>query len=286
MSKLRTIEIGALNIAMHKPHSPERYVSLFKDAKRLKRLIKLGSLHGAMLGSLSIPKELTRNEVVTGEIYRFVSIDGSLPWFNLETSDAATEDDLENVSIPSNLLPNLQRIEFVFLPYEHQLWLVTQDRKDRMGITTAAKFFQLLFDVLVIEHKYPPIEVTPLPEEDSLEEMLSLKHLEKIVIELKRPNADDGGDLEKKLQKKMEKMNIRKMQTTYTTDTGATISPDEETKEFAKIASKNGNVSIVGRNAEGLPVRESTQAKPMIKSQHVNQEIENSMDVLKRVAKE
>lgn len=184
----RTIKISALNIAMHTPHSPQLYVNLFRDAKRLKVLVELGSLHAAILGSLNGPREYSKGDILTGEVFRFVRIDSDLPWFNTQTSDKASDDDLSAVSIPDHLLPNLQRIEFAFRPDKHQLWFVSHDRKDNMGPQALETFFQALFDKVYLAGKSTEVEVTALPDVESLEQMLKLAKLDRLTIHLKRPN--------------------------------------------------------------------------------------------------
>lgn len=269
---------------MHNPHSPEKYISLFKDAKKLRHLVRLGSLHGAMLGSLYTGRSGSKTTELTGEIYRFVKLDPSEPWFNVETSDVATDADVGAIKIPEHLLPHLQRIEFVFKPNVHELWFISQDRKDRMGPKFAAAFFQQLFNRLVVSGKYPDIEVTPLPDQETLEEMMSSSTLEKITIELKRPNADDAGGDEARWLKRLEKQKARKITTEIVAVRGEFIKPDEETQSLAKVAARNGNVSITERDASGLKVEESTREKPMIISEHVDSDNETSLDVLVRTA--
>lgn len=284
MQTTRTIKISALNIAMHNPHSPQKYVSLFKDAKKLNYLVRLGSLHGAMLGSLYGGRGEGAVRELSGEIYRFVKLDPSEPWFNVETREAATEDEVERIRIPSHLLPHLQRIEFIFRPDVHELWFVSQDRKDRLGPQAAAKFFQSLFDRTVQIGNYPEVEVTALPDADTLDEMLSLPTLEKITIELKRPNADDAAGEEAKWLRKLERQKAQKQITQLIAIPGDSIAPDNETRSLASVASRNGNVTVIGRDAAGMRVEESTREKPLVIPEHVNSEVETSMDVLRQKA--
>jgi len=285
MAKGRSIKIAALNIAMHKPHSPQRYMSLFRDARRLNLLVTLGNLHGAMLGSLNGPREYSKDAMMSGEIYRFVKLDANEPWFNLQTSEEASDDDMSGVKIPPHLLPHLQRIEFVFLPDKHELWFVSQDRKDRLGTHAAVTFFQTLFDRVVQEGSYGPVEVTALPDMDTLETMLSLHTLERITMDLKRPNADDTAHEEVRWLKRLEKQNIQRQKLELVAVKGETIEPDDETRTLAAIAARNGNVSVIGKDAAGTRVEESTVARPMVITRHVDSELETSFDVLARTAR-
>ena len=267
---------------MHKPHSPQRYINLFREAKKIKALVDLGSLHAAVLGSLNGPAEYTQGVVLTGEVFRFVRIDPDLPWFNTETSDTASEDDLSELKIPAHLLPNLQRIEFAFRPDKHQLWFVSHDRNDRMGPQALESFFQALFDRVYLVGKASEVEVTALPDAESLEHMLSIATLDKLTIQIKRPNADDFDKLEERILKKLESQNARRQETVLIAKSGETIKPDADTLALASVAAKNGSVSVVGKDASGMRVEESTQKRPMQISASVDSDVETSLDVLKR----
>jgi hypothetical protein len=269
---------------MHKPHSPQLYVALLKNAKRLNALIDLGELHGAMLGSLDGPSEYAKGMVLTGEIYRFVKLDASEPWFNLQTSKQASDDDMGAIRIPRHLLPHLQRIDYLFRPDIHELWFVSEDRKDRLGAQAAVTFFQRLFDLVYQGGKCTQVEVTALPDVSSLEVMLSLHKLERMIIDLKRPNADDAASDEARLLKKLENQGIRHQQMQLVAAAGESIKPDQETQTLAAVAARNGSVSVVGKDAGGLRVEESTVAKPMILTRLVNSAMETASDVLRRTA--
>ena len=114
MAKPRRITIAEINISMHAPHSPDGYAELFRKIYRAQRAVALGKLHGAMIGSMYGQNARVLPATFTGEIYRFVNIDPSNPWFNTRTQKAATEDDVEEVNIPEHLRPHLQRIPFAF----------------------------------------------------------------------------------------------------------------------------------------------------------------------------
>lgn len=285
MAKGRSIRISALNVAMHKPHSPQLYIALFKQAKRLNALITLGALHGAMLGSLDgSDEEYKKGTFLTGQIYRFVKLDASEPWFNLQTSEAASDDDMGSVRIPTHLLPHLQRIDYAFRPDTHELWFISQDRQDRLGAQAAATFFQRLFDLVYKQGNCTQVEVTALPDNDTLENMLSLYKLERMTIDLKRPNADDGASEEARLLKRLEDQGVRRQETSMVASAGESIKPDKETRAMAEVAARNGSVSVVGKDADGLRVDESTVSRPMVLTRLLNSAIETAMDVLKRTA--
>lgn len=284
MARPRTIKIANLNIAMHNPHSPERYVELFNDVFARGGLAKSGSLHGSIIGSL-MPED--RDDIakgINGELFRFVILDPNEPWFNTVTRDVATAAEAKEIVIPKHLLPHLQRIPFVFRPDAHQLWFVSHDRKDNLGPAAAASIFQTLIDQVCLEKGYPTVEVTPVPDEDILERMLALHTLEKLSIELKRPNSDDGLSEEQRWQKRLERQKAKRMKVELVAERSESIKPDEETRGLARAAAHNGKVSVIGRTEDGMKVEESTEKHPRIDPVTVDPENETILGVLRRFA--
>lgn len=284
MKTTRAITISALNIAMHAPHSAQRYVDLLWETRRSRRVVGLGELHGAMLGHLNGKKTHERGMILTGEIYRFVKIDPDMPWFDLTKSEAATDDELAKINIPTHLLPNLQRIEFCFLPEKHRLWFISRDRKDSLSPLVATKFFQTLLDHICIQFNFPKVEVTAIPDSDSIETLLSTHRIDRIELELVRPNPDDNHSTEARWKAKLERLNARKIRTEIAAANSDGLVLNQEDKDDAKAIANNGSVRIVGANADGTKVDESTINRPMRKPAVVDSAIETSLDVLLRHA--
>ena len=83
---------------------------------------------------------------------------------------------------------------------------------------------------------------------------------------------------------KLEKMNAQKATTELTAVKGESLKPDAETKAFAHVAANNGKVTVVGRDSHGVKVEESTAAKPLVITEHVDDNLETAMQVLQRTA--
>lgn len=284
MARPRTIDIAKLNIAMHSPHSKDRYVDLMRDAHRLRRIIRLDSVHAMTIGSMYFDDNADESKTLAGEIYRFVKLDPDEPWFNTETSAEASSADLKGINIPSHLLPHLRRIPFIFTPTNHTLWFISRDKKDTLSPRQAAKFFERMFANDEIIKNHPPVEVTPFTDKKSLERMLSLPRLEKIEIHVKRPNPDDGGSLEAKFKRRMERVNARRIDETLVAADDRGIILDDEARGMAAAAAHNGSVRVVGRDANGSRVDSSTEDTPHIEQEQVNADIETREDVLRRIA--
>lgn len=284
MSRTRTVEISALNIAMHDPHSPARYVDLLREVFARRATVRLGELHLAMIGTLYAEDREDPLKGLEGEFFRFVNLDPNEPWFNIETRDAATDEDVSAIQIPKHLLPHLRRIPFCFRPQAHELWFVRRDRSEGLGPATAARLLERLITPLVLEQRFPPVEVTPLPEAGALEKMLAVHTLEKLSIELKRPNSDGGENEQARWQKKLERQNAKRLKVELAAVHAESIKPDEETRSLAEAASRNGKVQIEGRDSVGSKVVESTEEHPLVERVLLDPNIETVQALLRRLA--
>lgn len=284
MAKPRTIEIRQINISMHAPHSPQGYVDLFQKAYRLKRIATRGKSDGYLLGALYDAKNAVAKNELQGEIYRFTNIDPNAPWFNTQTGKPADDADTEQISIPGNLHPNLERILFIFRPKEHRFWYVSKDRKVTMGPSIAEGFLQQLFDEVSRKHDMPPVEVTVKPDEAAVDEVLSIHRITKLIFEFKRPNADDAGDVEQRIMQRMEQRNINRIREEMTSNDPDGIEPDDEMKLEAQVAASNGHVEAKGYDAVGMSATESTRAKPAVYPELVNEAVESIWNVLGRIS--
>lgn len=284
MAKVRRITLSALNIALHAPHPTDRYIELIQKAFGMRMIIRQGTLHGAMLGSLSIPQQLGQSTLLSGEIYRFVKLDSSEPWFNSETKEPATDNDVQAINIPAHLLPHLQRMPFVFNARQHRFWYISRDRGDLFAPASAAKFLETLLQHTANTWDFPEVSVTAVPDSNSVEEILELPRLEYLKIELVRPNPDNGESAEARWLRKLEEQNTTKAKLELVCAKNATLEPNQETREMAEVAATNGSVFGIGRSADGLQIIESTQERPMLQNEFVDPEIETAADVLRRAA--
>lgn len=284
MARKRTIELRQINISMHKPHSPQGYVDLFVKAYDLKHIVERGKADGYLLGELSGIEDAVERDELYGEIYRFTNIDLNAPWFNTETGKPAADSETKKISIPENLLPNLDRIPFIFRPKSHRFWFPSKDRKVTMGPSIAEKFLQQLFSTTTKRHKLPSVEVTTIPDEAAVDEVLRVHRITKLILEFKRPNADDASDVEEKIMKLMTKRKVDRWHEEMTSKADGGIVADDELKAQAKAAAHNGYVETKGYDATGKSVAESTKEKPARYVEVLNEKVETLRAVLSRVS--
>lgn len=258
----RTVVVSALNIAMHRPHSPERYVELFSSAYDTHKLYEQGEIHGLILGSLFGVRDAVQTNELSGEIYRFVKVDANEPWFNTLTRKQATEKEVQQISIPQNLLAHMQKIPFIFFPKEHELWYLSKDKTGSLSPGVVEKYLQTLFDHVVAEQQFPQVDVTTLPDKDALEEVFDVPGLHRVELTFKRPNPDDAGDLAAKFEQRLAGLNVQSRQEVLTSKKGERLQPDEQLRAEAEVAARNGRVTSVGVDEHGTPVEASTAKKP------------------------
>ncbi len=257
---------------------------MFQRAYRLQRITTRGKSDGYLLGALYNSKNAAATNVMQGEIFRFTNIDPNAEWFNSQTGKPAEDGETEQINIPDHLHPNMERILFVFRPREHQFWFISRDRKTTIGPTVAANFLQQVFDEVCRKHNMPRVEVTLVPDEAAVDEVLGMARITKIVFEYKRPNGDDAGDLEMRIMKRMEQRNVDRLREEMTSSDPKGIEPDDELKVAAEVAANNGYVESTGYDAAGLPAIESTRERPARYVELLDEDVESVWSVLERLS--
>jgi hypothetical protein len=283
MARPMVLTIAALNVAQHAPHTPSRYVDLLRKAYNQRQIVERGTTHGMLLGSLYVNEDSTR---VTGEIYSFINLDPSEPWFDLVKRDEAQHADVKQIHIPENLKPHLARYPFVFLPKGHRLYYLTKDKKKKtsLGPRAAKSFLEHVFSHPDIAADHGPVDVTVEPDREQLSKVLALATIRTLKIEVKRPNPDDHDSDEERVLKRLEQQNSRRMTIELKAEPNQTIKPDEETKMHAKVAASNGHVESSGRDANDKPDKRSTIDQPLVERAQYDPNLETEYQVLDREA--
>lgn len=261
MAQDRTLVIAGLNIVTH-PHSPQGYVDLLRALFAMKRPVTLRTTQKIMLGEL-LP--LTRGqptEGMFGRFYRFDQIDPESPWFNVVSHEAATDEEMAAVSIPSHLKPNLVTFDFVFFPQGHRLYFVSKYDKYATSPGSIRKLFATLVEQESIVQRFGKVEITVLPDHHQLRRILSLHRLAKLTIDVIRPNPDDNSDEDEEVFRRLASQGARRVTQILTAEPRETIRPDRDTEVLARVASHNGKVLAIGYRLDGTREDLSTVARP------------------------
>lgn len=279
MAREKKIEIGALNITMH-PHSPDKYLELFKTVRRLKLIKSIRSDKHGMLTSVHYLNKEKYGELgpIYGDIYRFTQIDVEGSWFNTKTIDEAEDDDLANISIPQHLKPNSSRFSYIFFPDSHLMFYEQYYDGHTFGHTNAVTLFERLFNDPKLDNKFGVVDVTAMPCMNELSEALGMERLEKLDLRIRRPNPDDQSDAEKEVLKRMNTLNVAEQKQEYKAITGSSIKPDRELKILAGIAAKFGEVTARGKDKLSRPVEFITSKHPWKDKVYYDPAVENPFD--------
>ncbi len=265
MTKQRKLYVSILNITMQ-PHSTNLYVELFNDIFASKTTQKyFGEKYGIISKLQDITDKMGRQSLY-GEISIFTNIDKDSPWFNFKSLEEAEAKDINEIRIPDNLRPNLTKCSFVFDATKHLMYFVTKNG----SISSFSKLYieNFMRNLLNIEHnieKYGNIAVNLIPDENAIESLFSYPQISRLSIVLTPPNPDDLADEEARLMNKLNAMQAKKMEQTYFVKNRTTsLNIDEDTKIFAKIASRNGYVEIRAKDEHDVPVEASTKQYPTV----------------------
>ncbi len=255
------MQLAVLNITTH-PHSPARYVDLFLRAKQ-QRIA--GLAHGErqlMISSFSRSAASTDVELWTGHLNSFVDFDRNAPWLNVERGEAAAPDELESVQLPDDLKPSMKQALFSFAPNSHRLVF---ELVSGHGIRAVRRAIQGILNHPKVRGELAEVTVTIEQERETLERIFALPTLNHLRILVTRPNPDDFGDEDEEVERRLERLNARRLTVTLDSEKGHGLTPDEETRKLARSAMSNGRVYAEGVGSAGKE-KISTVDHPLVEA--------------------
>jgi hypothetical protein len=254
------IIVGGLNVAAS-PHGPGVYETVLNAV--VDTPIAIGGHDMAKITKPSL-RIVDSRSILFGQILVWTEIDKAGPWLNTEKNAEATEADKSQVFLPPNVKPNYRSFYYGFDENQHIL-LVEQnnERRQSFGPRRSEKFFRQLL-------QNPPgmeatiFSVTTIPEDDAVENILSLNRLRKLTITILRPNpGEDLFDEEAEILKQIEAEHAKSLTLEYIKAAGvAALTPTGRTRRLAQIASRNGVVQGEGKDESGTKLVESTDRHP------------------------
>ncbi len=280
---MRTVVVGALNIVMRDPHSPDRYVDLLKKAYRSRRVIKIRGQFAGILGSFNGQGE---NDFYYGEIFKFYDLKLSGKWLNMLQQAPAEEQDLAELKVPDHLKPGLEAFPFLFHAPTHRLFFISRETDEHLGPIDAGRYFRELLNHPRLAEHYGQINVIVIPAADSLNRILTLPDLRKLHIVITPPNPDDFGDLEQEIKERLAEQNAATMVTVLVAEKGESLEPNEDTRKLSEVAQANGYVEARGAMAGGKVSTFSTKQHPMLAPSNYDPNVETVQAALLNAANE
>lgn len=265
MKKNKEVLLGVLNITIQ-PHTPDKYIELFYDVFNQKCIKKY---YGDRRGIISRLRDISGDvsaKALQGEISIFTEIDVDGSWFDIESLDEVEGVDIKEINLPERFRPNLARCLFVFDAIHHKLYFENKSfNGDYFGCKNIERLIFNIFNNEKIVSKYGDVAVTLVPEENILETLLSYPQINKIFIRITPPNPDDLTDITTEWMERLNDMEAKSYEETLTSKSKSqTLKLDETTKQIAKVASKNGFVTIFGKDIENKKIQDSTKEHPQI----------------------
>jgi Domain of unknown function (DUF4747) len=263
MPRKATYKIAALNISIH-PHNPDLYVKLFQSAFNIRHPVKIqGETHGVVHTMFDVV-DGDPEKGIHGNLIKYTAINPKDPWYDVQKGKEATKEQLEDLSIPTGLAPNMKWTRYFFDPKHHKLIWVSYAPETSFSPITVWKIFLDFFQRAEIVSKYGVPEITIEQDRDRLEKIFKMYRLQCLAIEYTRPNPDDDDDekAEKAVEEKLRSQKIQKVETIYKAEQNEGIVPDKSTKALARLALSNGHVEAKGRDEDGKKVEENTEKHP------------------------
>lgn len=271
----RRIYVSCLNLVLH-PHSKEKYVDLLKTLAKSRLAIKVRGDDALMIGSFVKSES---GESYYGEIYKYLNLDASADWFNMQSMAAASRKEVSAVVIPENLKPHFKKYTYVFFPIKHRLFFVAKAGGENLSPMLLKKYFEGVAQSEVLA-RFGELTITVEPQSGTAEQLLSLPRLSRLELEINRPNPDDHAGLDERVKARLNKIRAKKETITYVEADSGGLKPDAELKALASVAASNGKVLVKGRNASNEIISLSTEDSPLSEPVTYNPDIQSEKSAL------
>lgn len=265
MPRRQKMEVGGLNIRLH-PHSDDRYRQLFKEMFKARVVAKV---HGDRYGMVtSLSKIDDETDVVHGVLSTFLKIDTDGGWFNTATLKEASDEDLETLSIPENLRPNVKIYRFYFDVKSHKIAFEHYSDGNTFTHSSAQKFFDNLFRNKSLRSKFGDVKVSIIQQRGGMEKIFSIPRITDIDIFIAKPNSDIWDE---DFEEQLESKNARSMRIQFKAERGQGIKRDKALEMLIRASLENGHTEAKGYGANGHETV-STESYPKIVQDHYEED--------------
>lgn len=284
MGRKRQMVLAAINVSMPVPHTPERYVEMFRLVHRQQHVAKLQGDWVGMIGTLKVIDDDGQYHI-QGEFFKYLDLNATRDWYNTQKGKKAEPTDLAEINIPEHLKPHFQFLPFVFFSRGHRLVVVSRDGKESLPPRQVATILVRLFSDQEVVKKFGKIDVVIEPTIETVDAILGMEKLRTLEIDVKPPNADDFDAEEKALFADMNEQNAGEFRVVLSSDDANGLRPNKRTRILALIAKSNG--SVTGRGgARGKTKTISTTKHPLLEKVDYEHGVETRSAVLLKKARE
>lgn len=169
------------------------------------------------------------NDIIYGSFCKFTTIDTN-DWLNYKNLE------VENVSLPEDMFPNLVETDYIFIPQAHRFIIVLTPS---VNIRAAEQFFNLAIKkVISPDESY---EVNIEQSEDAFEQIINAEFVRKLYVSISYSNADTGDDAYEFMDKEIRDSSIGRLNMDISPDHNNNIQTDTTLISGAlKVAKSNG----------------------------------------------
>lgn len=253
------IEFGVLNIVAQ-PHGAGIYRDiLYRSANR--EVNFWGDLNAAVREPREVEPGIFQSGIVIG-----TEIDLDEPLIDRQSYEETTAEEAD-VRLSSQHLYNGRVFLYTFVERTHLLFFEARNEFGKfLSPNRAHRIFSRLFSVEILGADFPRVDVTVVPEDDTLERLLGIKRLDKVEIYLQRPNpADTHPDEVNAILAELEEQGAKNQDISLTRAPGAErIVLNAANYVRAKVAQFNGFVRTSGVTEDGERFAGSTKSHPKI----------------------
>lgn len=265
MARDRTIKVSGINIRVHSKHAPSEYVDLWKTFTR-SRKPKTRGVSALMIGTQRHIDKNDSSSPIFGYLYRFVNIDPTDPWFDIEKHEIADDADVAQVKIPAQLKPNLEEIPYLLDVKRHRFYFKSGGTGPAVSPLTALALIEHLSLYSPVTTRFGEVDATIITEKGTLKQLLAWPVLKQISVVLKRPNPnefDDDTDFYERLERRGLKLEEHKF---VKAPEAESITPDDEMIAMFNRALEDGTYTQRGVDEEGVLRTASAADYPMQES--------------------
>lgn len=256
----RIATIGFINIVAT-PHPPGVYPRLLTIAAG-----KAVNFWGDQFAAITKPRQDDDNgDLYVGRLVIWTEIDEDAPAIQKRSLTESSLADLD-FNIPNDVGFNGKVFTYVLNAKRHVFCIELKNEFGKMvSPARTARILELLLSPEILGMDAELVEVTVIPEEDALTKVLSLRRLDRILIVVKRPNADDVTSKANAILAELDAQNVKRQDVTLVREARTeSIVLNERNQTLAEVGSTNGFVEAKGRTADGTQERRSTKEYPKV----------------------
>lgn len=239
------------------PHPPGIYVEALRLAA--KQGVRA---RGDNFLEITPPRKIREIDAYEGRILLWTEVDVEGRWLDTEAEEEL--EDKTNIRIPNNAKPNYRTFNYIFTEKRHRFYFESSNEfGEKLGITTAKSCLSFLLgrDEIAAKAK---ISVSIEPDKAGIERILKTPGLQTIDLRINRPNGDlPGNAARRRVLAKLEAAGATRLEEHWAArGQGVSLHVTPEITDHALVAAETGFFRAQARNADGPPIRLSSDEVP------------------------